>query len=71
MGVVGFLGTYVTLKLNQLSHLTNAISSVDSASIRLTENVSDALLSQVSFEKKYLVTNPYRYYSNMLVFIFS
>jgi len=56
MGVVVFLGTYVTLKLNQLSHLTNAISSVDSASIRLTENVSDALLSQVSFEKKYLVS---------------
>ena len=56
MGAVIFLGTYVTLKLNQLNDLTHAIASVDSASIRLTENVSDALLSQVSFEKKYLVS---------------
>ena len=56
MGVVVFLGTYVTLKLNQLNHLTHAITSVDSASIRLTEDVSDALLSQVSFEKKYLIS---------------
>ena len=56
MGVVIFLGSYVTLKLNQLNDLTHAIASVDSAGIRLTENVSDALLSQVSFEKKYLVS---------------
>jgi len=57
MGVVIFLGTYVTVKLSQLNHLTRAITLVDTASIRLTENVSDALLSQVGFEKKYLVSN--------------
>ena len=56
MGVVIFLGTYVTVKLSQLNHLTRAITLVDTASIRLTENVSDALLSQVGFEKKYLVS---------------
>ncbi len=57
MGVVIFLGTYATVKLSQLNHLTRAITLVDTAGIRLTENVSDALLSQVGFEKKYLVSN--------------
>ena len=57
-----FLGGYVTLKLNQLNHLTHIIASVDSTVIRLTEDLLDAIFSQVGFEKKYLISKDRDFY---------
>jgi len=56
MLVVVFLGVYVTFKLNHLDRITRAVVSVESTGIRLTESLVEALLSQRSFEKKYLVS---------------
>ncbi len=51
-----FLAGYMTFKLNQLNHLTRAIASVDSATIGSIERLLDAIFSQVSFEKKFLIS---------------
>ena len=56
------LGVYVTLQLNQLNNLTHAIASVDGVTIRITENLLDAMFSQVSFEKKYLISKDQDFY---------
>ncbi|UCF89879.1 MAG: MCP four helix bundle domain-containing protein [Desulfobacterales bacterium] len=55
MVLVVFLGGFVTTKLNQLNRLTQAIAAVDSTTIRGVENLLEVLLSQVGFERKYLV----------------
>lgn len=62
MSLVIFLGVYVTFKLNQLNRMASAITSVDGAAIRLTENLLDAMFSQVSFEKKYLISKDQDFY---------
>ncbi len=51
-----FLGTYVTIKLNELNQLTGSIAMIDSQTISLAEKIMDELLSQIKFEKKYLVS---------------
>lgn len=62
MVLVIFLGFYVTIKLRQLNQIAGSISSVDSATIRLTERLLDRLLSQVGFEKKYFVSKDPDFY---------
>jgi two-component system sensor histidine kinase GlrK len=62
MLLIIFLGIYVTFKLNQLNQLAHAIASVDGAAIRITENLLDAVFSQVSFEKKYLISKDQDFY---------
>ena len=62
MVLVVFLGVYVTIKLNQLNRVTRTVISVDSAAIRVTENLLDALFSQEGFEKKYLVSGDRDFY---------
>lgn len=62
MLLVAFLGGYVTLKLNKLNQLAGAIASVDSVTIRPIENLLDTILSQVSFEKKYLIAQDKDFY---------
>ncbi len=51
-----FLAGYMTLNLNQLNHLTRSIASVDSNTIGSIERLLEAIFSQVSFEKKYLIS---------------
>ena len=51
-----FLAGYMTFKLNQLNRITHSITSVDSATIGNIERLLDAIFSQVSFEKKYLIS---------------
>lgn len=62
MVLVIFLGVYVTIKLNQLNRVTRTVISVDSAAIRVTENLLDALFSQEGFEKKYLISGDQDFY---------
>jgi two-component system sensor histidine kinase GlrK len=54
--LVVFLGAYVTLKLNQLHGLTRQITSVYATGLTLSEHLLDNLLSQVGFEKKYIIS---------------
>jgi len=62
MLVIIFLGVYVTIKLNELNRIARAVISVDSAAIGLTENLLEALFSQVGFEKKYLISRDQDFY---------
>lgn len=55
MIVVMLMGAYVTYKLNQLNRLTRSIDSVDITSIRISELLLETVISQVGFEKKYLI----------------
>jgi two-component system sensor histidine kinase GlrK len=54
--LVVFLGVYVTFKLNQLNGLSREIASVHVNRLTLTEHILDRLFSQVSFEKKFLIS---------------
>ncbi|MGD8888346.1 MAG: ATP-binding protein [Desulfobacterales bacterium] len=62
MVLVMFLGGYVTLKLNQLNHLTREIAAVDVNTITLCEHLLDKLFSQVGFGKKFLISKDKDFY---------
>ena len=62
MMLVLFLVIFVTIKLNQLTRLTRAASSVDGQTVRLTERLSNNMFSMVSFEKKYLISKDKDFY---------
>ena len=57
-----FLGVYTALRLNQLNQIINYMISVDSATIKLTEELADAILTQVGFEEKYLISKDKDFY---------
>ena len=66
MILVLFLVIFVTIKLNQITHLTRAASSVDGQTVRLAERLSDNMFSMVSFEKKYLISKDNDFYRRFL-----
>lgn len=51
-----FLGGYVTLRLQELNQHTLSITEVDSTTVRLAETLADTLITQESFEKKYIIS---------------
>jgi two-component system sensor histidine kinase GlrK len=60
--VVVFMGGVVTYKLNQLNHITRQIDSVLGTTIRESELLGEALISQVGFEKKYYIARDPDFY---------
>lgn len=66
MMLVLFLVIFVTIKLNQLTRLTRAASSVDGQTVRLTERLSNNLYSMVGFEKKYLISKDNDFFEHFL-----
>jgi len=56
MVLVLFLGAYATLKLNRINRITLNIDRIDDATIRMAEQLSDRLFSQIGFGKKFLVS---------------
>ena len=66
MMLVLFLVIFVTIKLNQLTQLTRAASSIDGQTVRLTERLSNNMFSMVSFEKKYLISKDNDFYQHFL-----
>ena len=66
MMLVLFLVVFVTFKLNQLTRLTRAASSVDGQTARLSERLSNNMFSMVSFEKKYLISKDSDFYKHFL-----
>ena len=54
--LVVFLSVYVTLTLNQLNGLSREIATVHVNRLTIAEHILDKLFSQVSFEKKYLIS---------------
>jgi signal transduction histidine kinase len=61
-----FLFVWVSVKLNQLSRLTRAASSIDGKTVRLTERLSNNLYTMVSFEKKYVISKDNDFYRHFL-----
>ena len=66
MMLVFFLVIFVTLKLNQLTHIIRAASSIDGQTVRLTERLSNNMFSMVGFEKKYLISKDQDFYQHFL-----
>jgi two-component system sensor histidine kinase GlrK len=64
--VVIALGTYSTLKLRQLNHITRYINSVDTETIRLAESLRDNIISQRKFEKIYVISKDKDYHLQFL-----
>ncbi|MFH0724907.1 MAG: HAMP domain-containing sensor histidine kinase [Pseudomonadota bacterium] len=62
MLLVLFMGGGVTLKLNQLNRITGEINSVDNVTIRTSEHLIDALISQAGFGKKFLISHDWDFY---------
>jgi two-component system, NtrC family, sensor histidine kinase GlrK len=62
MLLVLFMGGGVTLKLNQLNQITEEINSIDSVTIRTSEHLINALITQVGFEKKFLIAHDKDFY---------
>jgi len=56
------LGVYITLKLNQLNHLSRQITSIGATNIKITEHLLDDMFPQVGFEKKYLISRDQDFY---------
>ena len=51
-----FMGTYGITRLNQLNNISKSILLLDTSTVRLTEELLEKLLSQISFAKKYTIT---------------
>jgi two-component system sensor histidine kinase GlrK len=62
MFLVLLMGGSVTLKLNQLNRITEEINSVDNVTIRTSEHLIDALISQTGFGKKFLISHDKDFY---------
>lgn len=54
--VLTALGTYSTIKLDELNQIIHSISAIDTETIRMTNRLRDVLLTQTKFEKKYVVS---------------
>jgi two-component system sensor histidine kinase GlrK len=63
MILVIFMGVYVTLKLIQINRLTRDAALVDSATVGQVDQLFDTLLTQVSFEEKYLISRDRDFYN--------
>jgi len=60
--LVVFFGLYVTMQLNRLNRITKAVATVDSATISIIERLLDDFFTQVSFERKYFISNDQDFY---------
>lgn len=58
------LGIYTVLRLNQLSRIINYIISVDNITIKLAEELTDTLFTQIGFEEKYLISKDQDFYQH-------
>jgi two-component system sensor histidine kinase GlrK len=62
MILVFFMGIYATVKLNQINRISLNIDQVDDAAIKLAEQLSELLFSQVGFGKKFLISRDRDFY---------
>ncbi|MFP3910592.1 MAG: ATP-binding protein [Desulfobacteraceae bacterium] len=64
--ILAALGIYSTLKLDQLNQTIRSINSIDSEIIRMANRLTDTLLSQRTFERKYFVSQDRDFYQQFL-----
>ena len=64
--VVISMGAYISLRLEQMNRLTRTINSVDNKIIQVAGQLSDAVLSQTGFEKKYIILKDKDFYRQFL-----
>jgi len=60
--LVLFMGVYATVKLNQINRISLTIGQVDDSVIKLAEQLSELLFSQVGFGKKFLISRDHDFY---------
>ena len=56
MLLVLFMGAYATLKLNRINRISLNIDQIDGVTIRMAEQLSDRLFSQIGYGKKFLIS---------------
>jgi two-component system, NtrC family, sensor histidine kinase GlrK len=66
LSLVIALGMYSILKLNQLNQITRYINSVDSETVSMSNKLRNSILSQMEFEKKYVVSKDEDFYRQFL-----
>ncbi len=64
--IVVFMGVYTTLRFEQLNRITSSISAADSEVIRIVNKTKDNFLSQVGFERKYIVSKDKDFYQQFM-----
>jgi len=57
-----FWSIFITIKLNFLNKNFNDIISVDKKAINFSRELMDSMLTQMSFEEKYIISNDYDFY---------
>ncbi len=66
MIMVFFLGTFCIYNIDKLNKLTASAASVDGKTIILMEKLFDNMVSQISFEKKYIISKDYDFYNQFI-----
>ena len=61
-----FVSVYAILKLHQLNTETHRILMIDNRILNYKEKLTDSLLSQLRYEKKYIITNDLLLYEQFL-----
>ena len=68
MILVIFMGGYITVKLNQLHHVSQRTAEVSGRSINILEHLISSVFSIVMFEKKFLISKDQDYYNQFKEF---
>ncbi len=64
--IIGTVNAYTLLKLHELSMATVQIINVDERVLDLKRKLADSILSQMGYEKKYIITKDQNFYDHFL-----
>src|SRR5512136_1743680 len=64
--IIGTVNAYTLLKLHELSMATVQIINVDERVLDLKRKLADSILSQMGYEKKYVITKDQNFYDHFL-----
>ena len=64
--IIGAVNAYTLLKLHELSMATVQIINVDERVLDLKRKLADSILSQMGYEKKYVITKDQNFYDHFL-----
>ena len=59
-------GGYTIFTLKKLNHLTSTVVLIDSGIIKPTKHIVDMTLSQIGFDKKFLISNDHDFYAQFI-----
>ena len=64
--IMGAVNAYTILKLYRLNDETSSIFNTDGRLLEIKKNLSDSFLSQLGYEKKYVITKDIVFYNQFL-----